>query len=224
MRKIQSSYTKFKDKFIEFMGDSITQNYAYNIQIHHYFPTVLQDKLNALGCNMLSRNFGISGNTTTQMLARFSAMLQFGTPQIAVIYGGINDGTAYETITNNLKTMATTMLNAGSKVIICLVHYNNYTADGSATELPEGATLLLHNAQKQAYTDLSALYPGDIAYCDFYAYMRNLIDTGVVAQGDWSAWNVADKNVHLNANGQNVLADALLATIQAQTGWITLLK
>lgn len=223
MRKIQTTYKKFDVHSIDCMGDSITLNYIWGTMAYEYYPTVLQGLLKEQGCNVKCRNFGVSGNTTTQMLARFGAMTQYDTPKISAIYGGINDGTAYSTITNNLKTMATNMITAGSKVIICLVHYNNYTSGGDTTPTPQGSKLDLWNAQKQAYTDLVALYPNDIAFCDFYAYMRNLIDTAVVTQGDWTAFHVADGNVHLNANGEKTLAQALLASIQAQN-WDDLLK
>jgi lysophospholipase L1-like esterase len=161
------------------------------------------------------------------MLNRVNAMTQYDVPKIAIIYGGTNDpgnSISTATTTSNLQSMAQMMLNAGAKVIICLQHYDNFSANGDTTATPSGSTGTTWNAQKQAYTNLVGANSGKIALCDFYGYMRNLIDTGKEVQGDWASWHVADQNVHLSAKGELYLAQALLQTIQAQNGWIDLLK
>lgn len=90
MRKIQTNYEKFPTHFISCMGDSITQNYIWGPKPHEYYPAVLQELLKNEGCAVTCRNFGISGNTTTQMLARFSSMTQYEIPDIAVIFAVSN--------------------------------------------------------------------------------------------------------------------------------------
>lgn len=227
MRKIQTTYTKFNTNSIACMGDSITLNFIWGTFAYQFYPAALQGLLQSQGCKVKCRNFGVSGNTTTQMQSRFNSMTQFDKPKIAIIYGGINDPGAsisQATSTANIQSMAQTMLNNGAKVIICGRHYNNYSTGGDTTPTPQGTTLTVWQAEKQAYDNLVGSNAGKIAFCDFYAYMRNLINTGVVTQGDWTQWHVADQNTHLNANGESVLASALLATIQAQSGWIDLLK
>jgi lysophospholipase L1-like esterase len=224
VRKIQTNYKKFNNNSIACMGDSITLNFIWGTQAYQYYSAVLQDSLQGLGCTVQCRNFGVSGTTTTNMLARFGAMTQYDIPKIAVIYGGINDpGNAISsaTTTSNIQSMAQNMLSKGSKVIICGRHYNNYSIGGDSTSTPSGT---VWQAEKQAYDNLIGANAGKVAFCDFYVYMRNLINAGTVTQGDWEAWHVADQNVHLNANGEKTLADALLATIQTQSGWIDLLK
>lgn len=225
MSRTRTITTNYPYNALAFMGDSITMNFVWGTMAYQFYSAVLQSYLQGLGCNVVCRNFGVSGNTSTQMLNRFAAMYQVDIPKIAVIYGGINDpgnSISSATTTSNLQSMAQTMLNKGSKVIICLRHYNNFSVNGDTTATPSGATLTLWQAEQQAYTNLIGANAGNIATCDFYGYMRNLINTGAVTQGDWTAWNVADQNTHLNANGEKVLADALLATIQAQ-GWDKLL-
>jgi len=71
-----------------------------------------------------SLNFGVSGDTTTQMLARISSVVA-AAPSYCTVLGGTNDlGTgagdatvSYATITGNLQTIYTTLLNAGICVI-----------------------------------------------------------------------------------------------------------
>lgn len=227
MRKIQTSYTKFNTNSIACMGDSITLNFIWGTLAYQFYSAVLQGLLQSQGCKVKCHNFGVSGNTTTQMQSRINAMTQFDIPKIAIIYGGINDPSnsiSQATSTSNIQSMAQTMLNKGSKVIICGKHYANYSTNGDTTETPQGSTLTVWQAENQAFQNLVGANAGNIAFCDFYAYMRNLIDTGKVTQGDWTQWHVADQNIHLNANGESVLANALLSTIQAQSGWIDLLK
>lgn len=225
MRKIQTKYTKFPINALAFIGDSLSLNFVWGTLAYEFYPAVLQEKLQNLDCNVLVRNFGISGQTSTQMKARKGCLTQFSKNKIVGIYAGTNDpsnGISAATTTQNIKDIALEQLQLGAKVIVCLEHYNNYST-GDTTATPSGSTLTLWNAQKQAYTDLVATYPNQIIFCDFYGYMRNLINTGVVTQGDASAWNVADGNIHLNANGEKTLAEALLKTIQ-DNGWINDLK
>lgn len=44
------------------------------------------------GCNVVGLNCGHSGDTTAQMLARKSLMFRYGTPALALLLGGNNDG------------------------------------------------------------------------------------------------------------------------------------
>ena len=55
-------------------------------------------------------------------------------------------------------------------------------------------------------------------YVDFYDWMRDLIVAGTYTQGDDTAWHVAVSNAHLNNTGEQILADAIYAAMQAQ-GW-----
>ena len=66
--------------------------------------------------------------------------------------------------------------------------------------------------QQAAAAQLGALY------VDFHAYMRALIVAGTYTQGDATAWHVAVGNTHLNNVGEQILADAIYAAMQA-AGW-----
>lgn len=74
------------------IGDSQTDtDAAYGVPGYLCWPALLATGLKAEGIPARARNFGVSGDTTTQMLARFSSMFRYDTPDIGIIYGGVND-------------------------------------------------------------------------------------------------------------------------------------
>jgi len=96
------------------MGDSIT-NFGY-----------YETQLNSLiGNNWIVANYGVSGNTTTQMLARFQQqIINPGCVDYVIIMGGVNDLAASATATAieaNLQAMYDMAHNAGIKVIAMTV-------------------------------------------------------------------------------------------------------
>lgn len=96
------------------MGDSIT-NFGY-----------YETQLNSLiGNNWIVANYGVSGNTTTQMLARFQQqIINPGCVDYVIIMGGVNDLAASATATAieaNLQAMYNMAHNAGIKVIAMTV-------------------------------------------------------------------------------------------------------
>jgi acyl-CoA thioesterase I len=93
---------------VAFMGDSITQLW----DIPDYDTTTP------------SINFGVSGQTTPQMLARFNNEVVASAPGIVVILGGINDLWLYGpsgTNIDSIKAMAAAATAANIKVILCSV-------------------------------------------------------------------------------------------------------
>lgn len=115
----------------------------------------------------------------------------------------------------NLVVMGQYLQTAGcNKIIIVGRHYDNFTSGGDTVSTPNAANAALRTLQQAAATALSA------PYCDLYAYMSNLITTGVDTQGSYS-WNVFNNNIHLNTYGEKIVADALLETIQSQSGWLS---
>ena len=71
---------------------------------------------------------GISGQNTTQMLARFQKDVVEQEPQVVVIMGGTNDlaqGVSKEDIVSNIGQMAEMATGAGIKVVMCTVTPNN---------------------------------------------------------------------------------------------------
>ena len=71
---------------------------------------------------------GISGQNTTQMLARFQKDVVDLEPKVVVIMGGTNDlaqGVSKEEIVSNIGQMADMAIGAGIKVVLCTVTPNN---------------------------------------------------------------------------------------------------
>lgn len=113
----------------------------------------------------------------------------------------------------NLVTIGNALKAAGySQLIVCGQHYLNFASGGDTVATPLSSTVALRALQSAAATTLGALY------VDFHAYMRDLIVAGTYTQGDDTAWHVAVGNTHLNNTGEQILADAIFAAMQAQ-GW-----
>jgi lysophospholipase L1-like esterase len=94
---------------VKAMGDSLTYAGTYEAQL-----------LSLLGSLWTVTNNGIGGNTTTQMLARFSADCLTGGAEYIVIWGGVNDvltGVAAATIESNLQAMYTAAQASGKTVV-----------------------------------------------------------------------------------------------------------
>lgn len=119
---------------------------------------------------------------------------------------------------NNLQVLGQYLQAAGcSRIVIVGRHYDNFSAAADTTTVQLAANQTLRGLQSAAATTLG------VPYCSLYTYMANLITTAVDTQGSFS-WHVFDSNIHLNAYGEQIVADAVKATIQAQTGWITALS
>lgn len=78
----------------------------------------------------LALNKGVSGNTTTQMLARYDADVaaNYDSFDIALIIGGVNDygnSIMAATTLSNIQTMVSALLNAGKWVVLFTLPPNN---------------------------------------------------------------------------------------------------
>lgn len=87
----QVNYTKSKIYGVPCMGDSHTFNYGLGLSSEFFYPAALASRLNAQGCRVLPRNFGVSGQTTGAMVARMASMARWEVPRMAVLYAGTND-------------------------------------------------------------------------------------------------------------------------------------
>jgi lysophospholipase L1-like esterase len=205
---------------ISCMGDSLTHNHTLSVPVYSLYPAQLQQLLQNQGCNVVVRNFGRSGNTTQQMITRFPAMTQFQVPDIGIIFGGVNDpgnGITQSQTQANIESMITSLQGSGvSKIMVVSTQYQNFssafssTGDTLTTPYPTYATI--RQAQQAAVNN----HPG-VIYVDLYNFLRNRIVNGQDAAGSYS-WHVADGNQHFNTYGCGLVAQCILASIQAQ-GW-----
>jgi lysophospholipase L1-like esterase len=226
-RRIIGRYTKGRSVPIAAIGDSLTFNTSYKTMPHQFHPEVLAGLLRDEGCPVYARNFGQSGDTTTGMRARMTDVLRFETPKLVTLWGGVNDpGTAITgaTTQDNLETIGEYLLDNGvTYLLVGNTQYLNYTSGGDDINTPFATYATLRPFQLAATNALIAAYPGRVAYADIYGYMRALIVAGTVVDNS-ASWHVANTDQHLNPLGEQYVAAALLATIEAQSGWMDGLK
>lgn len=207
------------------IGDSHTHFKSTRIRRDQFYPSVVAHTLRLHGVAIQSRNYGISGNTTRQMRDRYASVLEKGVPAILVLHGGANDthnGISQEETVANLVEIGTAFLEAGTiQLVVSNTHFMNFSENGDALDMRSPTMLygIADVAQKQAYRVLASRYSGRIAFCDTFAYTRNLIVAGKEHLGS-ASWHIADKNVHLNALGQRYVAEAVVDTITFQDGWM----
>jgi lysophospholipase L1-like esterase len=176
---------------------------------------MLQKKLRAIDCKVVTRNFGKSGDTTTQMIARFGAMTQFSIPDIGIIFGGVNDpgnSISQATTQANIQNMIQTLkANGVAKILVVSAQYQNFSSGGDTLATPYAAYVPVRQAQQAAAS------AENVVFVDLYNFLRNRIVNGLDTQGSFS-WHYADGNQHFNAYGEDLVAQCILASIQAQ-GW-----
>lgn len=103
---------------IDCFGDSITA--GYGVAPGQAYPDDLQSDLDAHGYHYRVVNSGISGNTTKDGVDRLPGILRLHPAVVLVEFGG-NDGLRGIPIADtqrNLSTIVSTLLRAGSKVVL----------------------------------------------------------------------------------------------------------
>lgn len=188
-----------KVKWIHFMGDSFTNSdNVLFIPKTDAYPHQVQLLVGGI-CK--ARNFGVHGETTTQMLARFSQMTKRSIPEVAVIYGGTNDArqSFTDTITqDNLGAMVDNLKAAGvNKIILCNIHTT--TSPDNNTQYNSKRTIINNVATSKG-----------VVFCDF--------STITFVAADYQS-----DGYHLKASGLKKLANKL-NDIMTQQGWINSLR
>lgn len=193
---------KYAHNLLSCMGDSITyyDNFPswQNINFAAY-PFKTRD---LIGGSCVELNLGVSGQSTSQILARISQMWMYGVPKVATIQGGLNDwGQGLGTATdcgNNFQSMVTALKNAGcSRIVICNIHsiYSPGTANGQLDP---------YRSAIQSVATAS-----NLPFCDWYT------QAGLVS-GDYT------DGMHLTPAGSQKLANVLKSTLDI-AGWTQIL-
>ena len=185
-----------------FMGDSITENWRKSSTGH---PEFFTDN------NYL--NFGISGQTTTQMLARFGQEVVANKPQCVVICGGTNDiagnGGAIENeaILKNIAEMGDMAQEARIKVILCSIlptdHYW-WKADMTPGEIVSRIADM--NTRIRALCNTR-----DWTYVDYFTPMADKTTGAILTQ-------YSDDRIHPNKDGYTVMEGIIRPVIREVTG------
>lgn len=190
-RKVQPPNAK--NPRVVFLGDSITDGWRLN----EYFPD--RDFINR----------GISGQITSQMLARFKADVIDLHPEAVVILGGTNDlarGVPLTSIENNYQVLTDLARDYRIKVIFASVLpvSDYHKADNAAYERSVTRPPIFINAlndwieklcQQRGYT-----------YVDYFNAVR---DNRGMLQADLS-----DDGLHPNSKGYRVMAPVVLEAVQ----------
>jgi lysophospholipase L1-like esterase len=171
------------------IGDSITARY----RLSYSYPDLL-GRWRAIPVH----NFGVSGDTTAQMLDRLSDVLDSGpTPQVVVIMGGTNDiarGTPMEETLRNLQTIAERVRDSRRRpVLVC--------------PPPLGAFLERAEALRAGLRDYA--HAQGITFVDPWPAMED------PARRGWSRSELALDALHPNEQGQYVLAEQIAHAL----GW-----
>lgn len=187
-----------KDPIVNWLnciGDSITNTATSNNFDIGAYPYLVKQGIGGL-CK--ERNFGVAGNTTTQMLTRINQILT-PVPTVVTIYGGINDYGSIDdaTTTNNLNAMIDAVRNAGcNRIILCNIHPIVSTADSN------------YDAKRTVIQSVAT--NKGVTLCDFHQV--TLINPDDYADG-----------LHLTLSGRQKLATKLTSTINS-LGWNSVLR
>jgi lysophospholipase L1-like esterase len=156
----------FKDKIIISIGDSIMCGAPYHNPIpslygvNDYYYKSLQWRLGQLLGQPIA-NRGVSGQTTTQMLARFNTDVLAYNPDFVLIMAGINDIFTYDTpaaiIESNLQSMIDQGNGHGAKTVIYTI-----LPDTNLVNATREAARVAVNAWIMSKTS-SSVFPIDVA-------------------------------------------------------------
>lgn len=177
------------DLFI-LIGDSLT--FGYGIPKNENWVYKLQQSLN---CNLINK--GINGNTTIDMLIRFSEDVIANNPALIFIMGGTNDllsNKSLSSIIKNIELMIKESLSINSKVILgippTIIGSDAYKlfSPSSTYDYCENELSKL----REELIKLSKKY--NLQYWDFYNLTLENMYTDIFNDG-----------IHLNIKGQNLL-------------------
>ena len=158
-------------------------------------------------------NKGISGETTTQMLARFEKDIVALQPEVVVILGGTNDfsrGTGVDNAYNNIRDMAQMAVNGidGLKaVVICSLTPCNSSCPASAGSSTRGVLIKqLNNRLRTELVPSNPLY----AYCDYWSALAEDPVNGLTMD---MAYRLYD-DLHPGPDGYTVMESVLQPILQ----------
>jgi acyl-CoA thioesterase I len=169
-------------------GDSLTA--GFGLETGQSYPDVLQAELDRQGYRYRVVNFGVSGDTTQDGLARLRMVL-VDKPRIVVLELGANDGLRgqpVEAIKQNLAQLIEGLQGSGAKVVL------------AGMTLPPNYGPAYIEKFRAAYTDLSRRY--------------NLVSIPFLLQGVGGNNSLMQRDgLHPNAEGARIVAATVLKTL-----------
>lgn len=104
------------------------------------------------------------------------------------------------------------------RIILLSTNYLNWTTGGDNAG---ASTFYAPNVAIRAATQAAATAEG-VVYGDLFGFQAGLIAAGETTQGS-NSWHAIPDNQHHNAYGHGTVARCVVATIQAQSGWLAAL-
>lgn len=152
---------------------------------------------------------GVSGESTTKMVARFKRDVLDADPQCVVIMGGTNDfgnGALEADILQNIKTMAQQAEAQGIKVILCAVTPCNHNQSALSNPSSKGPHIVELNRMAKEYAESKGFL-----YCDFHT---PLVDTdGLSLQMRYRLYD----DLHPNPDAYTVMEELIQPLIESVT-------
>ena len=165
-------------------GDSLTA--GPGLRPEQTYPALLQQRIQSDGRQYVVVNAGVSGDTSSEALARFDRALVPGT-KILILAIGANDGlrgVPAATVERNIATMIERAQSRGIAVLLCQM------------ETPPLGGLSYTIEFHRVYTRLAERY--NVRLVPFFL-------AGLIGNGDFDL----DDTLHPNAAGHRAIADAI---------------
>lgn len=178
---------------IVFLGDSITNNWCRN-------TTFLADNGFV--------NFGVSGQTTGQMLQRMKSQVLAAEPDLIVFLGGVNDIAGNDgpvtdnMIITNIRTIASMAVEGGSKIVLCSILPINDIYWNKSVDIADARERIL--AVNGMITQLC--FEEGYGFCDYYNAMKD--GKGGIVQ------SYTKDGLHPNNDGYAVMEPLVLNAIR----------
>lgn len=145
------------------IGDSVTYSQGGGgLTADQFYPARVQAALVARGVDIKVRNFGNSGDTTAQMVARDACLTEFEVPDLGIIYGGVNDAANGSTVNGagatttsipvqaaagaNFKVGAYVLI-SGQSVKVTAIATDTLTVAPALSGAPTNTTVVAHDTQ-----------------------------------------------------------------------------
>lgn len=174
-----------------FLGDSLV--FGYGVQKRNNWVTLLTE----IG-NINSINKGINGNTTTDMLNRFTEDVISKSPKTVFIMGGTNDLLSRRSLESIIQNLSLMIKDAQNNCIDVIIGIPPIIIPDDAFKLfspSETYNYCLLSLKKLRISLMDLCMDYNIPYIDFYTLTEYNLKEDIFLDG-----------IHLNNKGQQILA------------------
>lgn len=204
-------------------GDTVYHDTSQNIQdIANYLIAAGTDRVMVIGCAYV--NYA-SGSGDYYSITTVSSATTSAITVPAISAGGTTLAAAGYCVIGGEERLISSITGAGPYVLNLSTPLTSAPAAGASVTKSYAPHAAVRVKQKAAVTALTAANPTkSIVYCDLHSHQLALIASGAVAQGDDLAWYNFVGNYHFSAAGSLMFAQAVVAKINATSGWLAALS